>query len=309
MDDVISNFIQSRQYGITMQFKGMNSTLHYKCEYTKPTSIDVVPRRRSRHSSPVILPQIYSNLDTFLHNMEMVSLPREDTISSILINGQNETFKYKNSIVLTALIPVYNLDASLNSLVTDTLSIFDVSIKYLFKTSTTETQFITRQKKSLSNLLKTLSDPVYSIIHQTPDIRYKRITILNTTYINVTVGFSFYTEFTCIPKILRKIIYKYDYNLISIRHNEVDYINQVNKDLQTYIKNKLAVISDTILFSQPTKCLKTGGIEYQKARLAYYNSRNQFPPEISFDAEQPKRHVQKKRFGFIKTKVKRKIPF
>ena len=59
MDDVISNFIQSKQFGITMQFKGVNSTLHYKCEYTKPTSVDIVPRKRSRHSSPIILPKIY----------------------------------------------------------------------------------------------------------------------------------------------------------------------------------------------------------------------------------------------------------
>lgn len=296
MDDVISNFIQSKQYGITMQFKGVNSTLHYKCEYTKPTSIDAVPRRRSRHSSPVILPQIYSNLDSFLHNMEMVSLPREEAINSILINGQTETFKYKNSIVLTALIPVYNIDSSLNSLVSDTLSIFDVSVKHLFKTSTNDTQFITRQKKSLSNLLKKLSDPTYSIIHQTPDIRYKRITILNTSYINITIGFSFYTEYICIPKILRKIIYKYDYNLISIRHNEVDYIDQVNNDFLVYKKLKLALVSDAILFSPPSKCLKTGGIEYQKARQTYYNSRNQIPPEISFENIQIKVKRKKKRF-------------
>lgn len=300
MDDVISNFIQSKQFGITMQFKGVNSTLHYKCKYTKPTSVDIVPRKRSRHSSPIILPKIYSNLDTFLHNMEMVSISREDAISSILINGQNETFKYKNSLVLTALIPIYNIDSSLNSLVSDTLSIFDVSVKHLFETSTTDTQFISRHKKTLSNLLKKLSDPAYSIIHQTPDIRYKRITILNTTYINVTIGFSFYTEFICIPKILRKIIYKYDYTLISIRHNEVDYIKQVNDDFQLYIKNKLAVISDAILFSPPTKCLKTGGIEYQKARLAYYNSRNRIPPEISFNSEQQKIKVKRKKHFFNK---------
>jgi hypothetical protein len=228
--------------------------------------------------------------------MEMVSLPREETINSILINGQTETFKYKNSIVLTALIPIYNIDSSLNSLVTDTLSIFNVSVKHLFKTSTNDTQFITRQKKTLSNLLKQLSDPTYSIIHQTPDIRYKRITILNTSYINVTIGFSFYTEYICIPKILRKIIYKYDYNLISIRHNEVDYIDQVNNDFLVYKKSKLALISDAILFSPPSKCLKTGGIEYQKARQAYYSSRNQIPPDISFEIKQLKVKRKKKRF-------------
>ena len=149
MDEVISNFIRSKLYGITMQFKGVNSTLHYKCEYTKPTSSEGVPRRRSRHSSPIILPQIYSNLDTFLHNMEMVSLPHEDAIGSVLINGQNDSFKYKNSLVLTALIPVYNLNSTVNSLVTDVLSIFNISVKYLLKDATTETKFITKQKNHL----------------------------------------------------------------------------------------------------------------------------------------------------------------
>lgn len=299
MDEVISSFIESKQYGITMQFKGVNSTLHYKCEYTKPTSVDVIPRRRSRHSSPIILPQIYSNLDSFLHNMEMVSLPRENTINSILINGQNETFKYKNSIVLTALIPVYNLESTVNSLVSDVLSIFDIKMKHLFKDSTTETKFITRQKKTLTNLLKNLIGSNCTSIHQTPDIRYKRITILNITYINVTIGFSFYTEFTCIPKILRKILFKYDYTPISIRHNEVDYIDQIESNLKLFIKQKLAMISEEILFSQPTNCLKTGGVEYQKARLAYYSSKNQVPPEIVIV---PKLKVKRKKKKFFSNK-------
>jgi hypothetical protein len=212
--------------------------------------------------------------------MEMVSLPRENTINSILINGQNETFKYKNSIVLTALIPVYNLESNVNSLVTDVLAIFDIPMKHLFKNCTTETKFITRKKKTLSSLLTNLIGSDFTSIHQTPDIRYKRITILNITYINVTIGFSFYTEFTCIPKILRKILFKYEYTPISIRHNEVDYIDQIESNLKVYIKQQLAMISDEILFSQPTKCLKNGGIEYQKARLAYYSSKNKVPPEI-----------------------------
>lgn len=278
MDEVISSFIQSKQHGITMQFKGVNSTLHYKCDYTKPISSDK-PTRRSRHLSPIILPQIYSNLDTFLHNMEMVSLSREDAInSSILLNGQNDTFKYKNSLVLTALIPIYNLDSTINSLVTDVLSIFNISIKYLLKTATNETLYITKQKKSLMALLKRFIGNAYSLIHQNPDIRYRRITILNTIYINVTIGFSFYTEFVCVSKILFKIIYKYNYTIFSIRHNEVDYIKDILTHFVKYVKHKLLLISDELLFSSPTKVLKNGGIEYQTARSNYYSKTNRNVP-------------------------------
>lgn len=293
MDDVISNFIQSKQSGVVMQYKGINSTLHYKCGYTIPTSADVIPRRRSKPSSPVILPKFYSNLDSFLNNVELVY---EEPVNSVLINGQDNIFKYKNSLVLSALIPVYNLDTNSNFLVTDILSIFNISIKQLFKDSTTETKIITRQKKTLTTFLNRLLGTQYNLTSQTPDIRYKRITILNTTYINVTVGFSFYTEFECISKILRKILYKYDYTLISIRHNEVDYIDQINNEFNLYIKRKFALISDEILFSQPTKCLKNGGVEYQKARYAYYSSKNLQPPEIIYQESKLKVKRKKKKF-------------
>ena len=121
-------------------------------------------------------------------------------------------------------------------------------------------------------------------------MRYKLITILNTTYINVTIGFSFYTELVCVSKMLLKILYKYSYDLISIRHGDIEYIKLIQKEFDLYIRKKLLSISDEILFSSPTKCLKDGGIEYQKARLQYYV--NRIPPEIIF---YPKLKVKRKK--------------
>lgn len=284
MDEIVSNFIKDKLYGITMQFKGVNSTLHYKCDYSKPTSSDVQIPNKRRRSSPIILPKMYSNLESFLQNIDIVSLGTPDERPVVELQTQqeaNDIFRYKNSIVLTALFPVYNIDAKLNTFVEYILNKFNISIKNLIKTVTKETQYISKQSKLVSMVIKVMvGGDEYDLITNTPDIRYKKITILNTTYINVTIGFSFYTEFTCIPKILFKILYKYAYELISIRHNSIDYISQIQADYIAYVKNKLNIISDEILFSPPRNCLKLGGIEYRRARQLYYEKKNQIPPPI-----------------------------
>lgn len=290
MDEIVSNFIKDKLYGITMQFKGVNSTLHYKCDYSKPTSSDVQIMNR-RRSSPITLPKMYSNIESFLQNIDIVSLETTENRSTIDLKTQqevNDIFRYKNSIVLTALFPIYNVDAKLNAFVESVLNKFNISIKNLIKTATKETQYISKQTKSVSMLIKVMvGGEEYDLITNAPDIQYKKITILNTTYINVTIGFSFYTEFTCIPKILFKILYKYAYELISIRHNSIDYISQIKADYIAHVKNKLNNISDEIIFSPPTKCLKLGGIEYRRARQLYYANKNQEPPTVILSPTPP----------------------
>ena len=128
MDKVISDFIETKLYGIIMQYKSGNNILHYKCEYTKPTVTEEMPRTRSKHTSPVIMPKSYSNLDTFLHNIEMNSLSVENDLNMMSLYRNSDAFMYKNSLVLTAMVPIDNLDSKLNLLVEHMLSIFNISM-------------------------------------------------------------------------------------------------------------------------------------------------------------------------------------
>ena len=224
MDMIITNFINEKQHDVKMQFKGMNSTLNYKCEYTT---------------------------------------------------------KYRNLMVFTTLIPIYNLNVKLNSFVDDILKIFNISIDTLVKQATTDIQYITTRSIPCIWFLRWFKKYTIDYMNNEPTIGYKKITILNTTCIDITIGFDFYVDtIICIQKILLKILYKYNYELISIKYNDVDYISFINNEWTLYIRNTLLIISDEILFSSPTNCLKEGGIEYQNARLNYYNLKKQNPPPL-----------------------------
>ena len=293
MDKVISDFIEKKLYGIIMQYKSANNVLHYKCEYTNSTSTEELPRTRSKHTSPIVMPKSYSNLDTFLYKIEMNSVSTENDVNILSLAKKNDTFIYKNSLVLTAMIPIDSLDSKQNLLVEHMLSIFNISIQQLVKTATNEIKVINKSK-SLSKLLTRLIGDSYTLVHQTSDIRYRRIHILNTTYINMTVGFSYYTNLSCVTKMLFKILYMYNYDLIILKHDNVDYLTYIQDKWENYKKQQLRIISDQILFSSPSKCLPHGGIEFQQAREAYYTNRNQTPPIFAVDTPSFKKKVKRK---------------